>query len=529
MGPEANIDAIQALEKQIEEGKGNIIKLKRDRNSLLNISTRVPPEILGHIFAWRLVRESPFQGLQKGSYSFLLVCHHWFEVASRTPELWSFWGNTFQDWKKRHHRSGATPLDLVFDEWECDPDLFDESLQGAIRNRVKQDTIRRVHLLSGDPHTLASVISSLTPTDVGGRNENIETIALYSEAPPTLDVSNFFARSHLSRLRSLELSGNLRISSWDCLAHRTTLLTSLSLDINASSPSLRPTTAQLFSILTSNPDLQELLLSDTIIPDDAHTSTLKVQLGRLKFLSLAGDSRRLVRLMGQLILPEMLDELSLTIFESTVEDIAQSLAPYMRDYFRRDPRFQNRLGVFSSSSSNSITISVGAVCTQTGVPFLELPQVTLTTSTDRPLPNLLEQLFINLIALIPRERVVYFGVDVDVKPPEAVFSMIPSIEILTIFRGLVSDGFLLPNPNGPHANTKLLPSLRSLRLENVVFLNDNDWSPLTTYLAHQTTDGQTILLVVIGNLPNGCLEVVKGIKGLVTKVARKRYSALEDA
>ena len=46
MGPEANIDLIRVLEKQIEEGNGDIIKLKRDRNSLLNISTRVPPEIL---------------------------------------------------------------------------------------------------------------------------------------------------------------------------------------------------------------------------------------------------------------------------------------------------------------------------------------------------------------------------------------------------------------------------------------------------------------------------------------------------
>ena len=55
MGHETNIDSIQALDKQIEEGKGDIIKLKRVRNSFLNISTRVPPEILGHIFVRCLI------------------------------------------------------------------------------------------------------------------------------------------------------------------------------------------------------------------------------------------------------------------------------------------------------------------------------------------------------------------------------------------------------------------------------------------------------------------------------------------
>jgi len=121
MGREVNAESIRALEKQIEEGKGDIIKLKRARNSLLNISTRVPPEILGDVFAWCLVREVDrslysllhFDGLQKGSHNFLLVCHHWFEVASRTPELWGFWGNSLREWEKYHrHWAGASPLDL---------------------------------------------------------------------------------------------------------------------------------------------------------------------------------------------------------------------------------------------------------------------------------------------------------------------------------------------------------------------------------------------------------------------------------
>ena len=113
MGPEINIDSILALEKQIEEGIGDVTRLKRARNSLLNISTRVPPEILGHVFRWNVIPKGEFDGLRAGSYNFLLVCHHWFEVASNTPELWTFWGNNLNQWSQRYQRSGTAPLDLV--------------------------------------------------------------------------------------------------------------------------------------------------------------------------------------------------------------------------------------------------------------------------------------------------------------------------------------------------------------------------------------------------------------------------------
>jgi len=92
---EIDIDRIRDLEKQIEEGAGDIIKLKRVRNSLLNISRIVPPEILGSIrFHWNVTLDGglpPFGSLPKSTYDFLLVYHHWFEVASHTLELWSFW------------------------------------------------------------------------------------------------------------------------------------------------------------------------------------------------------------------------------------------------------------------------------------------------------------------------------------------------------------------------------------------------------------------------------------------------------
>jgi len=50
-------------------------------------------------------------------------------------------------------------------------------------------------------------------------------------------------------------------------------------------------------------------------------------------------------------------------------------------------------------------------------------------------------------------------------------------------------------------------------------LVDGDWSHLTTYLAHQTSDGQLVSLDVL-NFPDMPEEVEKEVKGLVEKFTR---------
>ena len=518
MSRETNVHSIRALERQIE--------VKRARNSL-NIYVCTPPEILGRVFAWGLVQQAyhpqayrpphsrDFAGLQKGSYNFLLVCHHWFEVASCTPELWGFWGNTLQDGKKRHHRSTATPLDLVLDGGKSNPGvLFDKSLQDAVGNRVVQDTIRKVHLKSRDCGTLTSIVSSLTPKGEGCRNENVESIVLKNKGSTSVDVSNFFARSRLPRLSLLDLSGEIRISSWDHLASRTTHLTTLSLKIYTSPPSPALAASQLFSILARNPNLQELVLFGVALPNVSNGSTFKVPLHDLKILSLAGEFHQLFGLLHRLILPETLDRMDLTGSGSTAEDVSQTLVPYMRDYFQRDTRFQDMLEVTIHSIPGSISISV--TVEWDGTREQDTPYVALNVcaAAETFPPGVRERLLVDLFVPIPGEHVSHFRADTDLKLPEELFFMMPNIMMFHLADVELSEGFLMPNPDGPYADMILLPALEHLSLRDVLPIDD-DWSPLTTFLANQTSDGRNVSLEIIGDISHMGPEVVKEINNLV--------------
>jgi len=257
MGREKDIDSIRALEKLIEghEGHGKtIIQLKRTRNSLLNVSA-LPPEILGSIFRLNTIPHRKFAGLLKGSYNFLLVCYHWFEVASRTPELWSFWGNSIQQWTHRHTRCTTGPVDLVL---EAGGELGDE-LRDALRDRATRDTIRKIHLSQhmGVEPTLNSVISSVIVKGEETRSSSVESFIVETIFGPAVDVSAFFSRYHFPKLRYLRLSG-CSISSWDLLKSRITILTTLKLGRGLSPPQ---DPSHLLSILSSNPLLQDLSLS----------------------------------------------------------------------------------------------------------------------------------------------------------------------------------------------------------------------------------------------------------------------------
>ena len=324
------------MEKQIglEEHEMAIIRLKRTRNSFLNVSTLLPPEILGNIFRWNDIPDGDFGGLPKDSHNFLLVCHHWFEVASHTPDLWSFWGNNVQDWAHWHARCGTAPLDLVLAKYPSYD--FGDELHNALQDCSTRDLIRRVHLRGTRvADLLNSVVSSIVTEGEGTRSNCVESFVLESVDRWPVDVSAFFSQYRLPKLQHLCLSG-CRISSWDWLKSHTMALTTLELgDVEQS-----PTLTQLFAIISSNPLLQNLALSPSSVPHaDGDRSSPQVPLHHLKNLHLRSYFCSVFGLLNQLELPDKMDNLRLTLHGCSNADISNTLGPFLGDCIRRRDGF----------------------------------------------------------------------------------------------------------------------------------------------------------------------------------------------
>ena len=306
MGRETDVDSILALDKRIEELTAELIRLKRSRNLLLHVA-HLPPEILGYIFRFNIIAEvgaPQFAGIHKDSYNFLLVCHHWFEVARSLPELWSFWGNSLEHWKRQHpHSTGTSLLDLVLDGAERRVGSFDETLQYALKDYTARNAIRKFHLRGDDIRLLTTIVSSLIPEDRPFRDSNIESIALTG-----VDVSDLLSSQRFPKLRDLTLSGRFVISPWalDCLESNTAALVNLSLSSN--SPSSIITTSQILSLLASNPNIRSLVLESLKIKDDSgYDFETRVPLCHLEELSLKGDPHHLFPILRRLELPKRVD------------------------------------------------------------------------------------------------------------------------------------------------------------------------------------------------------------------------------
>ena len=509
MNRELNIEPILALDKQIAQ-------LQRTRNSLLNVA-RIPPEILGRIFRFAIIVKTgdpDFAGIQHASYKFLLVCHHWHEVALRTPELWCSWGDSLKDWKWWHSRSGTSVLDLALNAFGYPHGILNGTLQAALRDRATRDAIRKVHLKCWEGMLLDPILSSLTPENNIIRPSSIKSIKLAGHANP----SNFFARHFFPKLQDLSLSGCPDFALGP-LKSCTTALVNLSLSNSIPTCISTPSTSQIISILAANPNLRTLKLKLEVLDNDSKRgSGVPVPLHHLEEFSLEGRAADILPILDRLELRGAVNQAHLDLSDCTLEETRKLVGPYLRDHLQRDPRFGDGLGISLRSTPNYISICVAVV----GIGYHgpeQLPQrdpprarFRLFLNQHAP-PEEMTKMFIDTFAPPPRGRVTYFetrALDI-----EEILAVMPNIEFLHLTGVNVSDGFLQLKPDGPNTNKiRLLPSLRRLYLEDMTAVN-GDWGHLIRYLASKTFDSQTVSLSVFGEEVHICSEAVRQLEELV--------------
>jgi len=538
MDRESNIDSIRAVEEQIREhhDEKTIIKLKRARNSFLNIS-KLPPEVLGNIFHCNVTRNGDFGGLDEGSHNFLLVCHHWFGVALRTPELWHFWGNTPDDWARWCRRSGIAPLDLVLSGDRYSHRYLSDDLWRALNDRATENIVRRVHLKARESNLIDDIINALTADCEEFRSNNMESMVLRNLDIRPVDVSNLFADHRFPKLQHLDFT-NCTISSWDYLSSRTSVLTTLKLDFTRPSVALAstPTTPQLLSMLSSNPTLQSVALLSRVTPDDdgGEVSSSRVQLRHLKELRLDGDFRRVLKFLDQLDHPRNMDDLSLTLLGCDAMDIPRTIGPYLRDHLQRRDRSHGGLSLLVSSGihisrDHQITLRAGdAGGIDFSVPSRAQtnPFVSITATLSRAThKDVLLNAGLDLITYPPREEVVRFRMCHHLAPGLDTYTQFPKLRALSY--GSISPLTAFPNPHLV-ADGEIFPSLEYLSVENMV-ADSADWSPLVAFLANRVSSGNRLDTLVIAHSSHMCPDVTEGIRGMVRelRIVGERRSSLK--
>ncbi|KAF9784967.1 hypothetical protein BJ322DRAFT_799601 [Thelephora terrestris] len=517
MDREIGIDPILISDKQIAEREAELIQLKRSQNSLLSVA-RIPPEILGRIFQMNLIPRVPweedcFATIQTNPYNFLLVCHHWYEVARHTPELWSCWGDNLVDWKRRCLRFENSPVDLVLDGAMTLPGgTFDETIRGALKSRASRDLVRKVHFRRTDKAIEASIISLLTPENDFVRHSSIESIILTG-----VDVADFFARHYFPKLRYLSLNGCSGFALEHLKSH-TKALVNFRLSHEMISRQSIPTTSQILSLLTANPYLQTIALDLIEIDDDVRSGHgFRAPLRHLKRVSFGMDFRCALTILQRLEFSNEMDHLDVCFDDCTLE-AGQSIGPYIRDCLEDDARSKSRLAisVMSNCAGVSLEASVAGVGDRhtnrpqnLGPPYAEFLMMLPRTNIEED-----NRVCIDLLTLLPQERITYLLTDISTGSMEELLVDAPNVEVLRLIDAVILEWFLLPDPSGPNAHRKLLPSLRWLVLEGVK-VEEDDWDPLVRYLAHQASGEQSFSLSLSGKGVHICSNVQEQIRGLV--------------
>ena len=216
-----------------------------------------------------------------------------------------------------------------------------------------------------------------------------------------------------------------------------------------------------------------------------------------------------------------MEKLSLNLHVRDVADISQIIGPYLRNHLQRHDRPRNGLNFLVSPSYR--THSPCGIAFHAGdagginfsapdrVDAFVMVTMRLSTILDR---NGLKRTALDLITHVPREEVVYLQARDNPIDMEDASTQFPNVRALALDTVPLSAAF--PNPNLV-GDGGVFPSLEDIFLQDVV-VDDGDWSPLMIFLARRVSSGNRLDTLVIANSSSMCLEVMKGIRGLVREL-----------
>lgn len=519
---EVNAPAIQNLEAKIQHA-GDTIHLKRLRNSLLNVSIFLPPEILAHIFWWTVVSGlNPSGRISGGTFSFLLVCRYWFDVATSTPSLWAFWGPSLRQCTVFHPYSGAVPLHLNLTNVSSDREVKSPSC--VLRDWNVQRRIRHLDIHT-TPRILAEILSLMSTPQPSSVRSQIQSLTLAVEGlwdpghPGEFpDITDFLGARFPSELRILHIRGCAL--GWESLILCTSKLTHLF--IHAPNGSTKPTVLQLAALFAGNSALEEIDLSLEIIstPEGSLSRTpTSIFLPHLRRLTVRGSVTGHTRLLNRLTFSDALKQVNTDLFlDGIMMDVPAALAPFLQNLFLACQPSQLAIHILYASAGLDINLSRPG---ERGDPedFLMLKM----SSRDVPLWDLVSSLPEEVVSRLPTTSITSLRIrrhsSVYRQDFRRLFRMLSSVQELRITHSDIHDIVQVlasPSPTGEDDEPALLPRLHTFQLREIDFTSSLHFDTATHlghFLEQRCRDGLPLGRLSMVYCPHISLDACSGFAG----------------
>jgi len=509
-----NPSTIQNLEAKAQYYVQETNRLKRLRNSL-NLSVCVAPEILGYIFWWCVSSGvGPRGRIARNTFNFLLVCRYWFNVATSTPSLWTFWGTSLRECVAFHRYSGAVPVYLNLIDASTNQDIREAS--GVFQDLGVQRRIRHLHVHT-PPKTLADILSFMSIPQPSPIRSQIRSLMLtvegswIPERPEELvpDITSFLNTHSFPELQTLRLRGcNLR---WECLILQTSKLTHLF--VHAYDKSSKPTVLQLAALFASNSALEEINLSLEITStpgDNLPESSSSVFLPRLRRLTVHGNVAGHAQLLNLLTFSNELEHVKIDLFlDGIVTDVAAALTPFLPNIFHK--RQLSNLAIHIVYALVGLSINVSRLGERSEPEdFLMLRISSLDMGFWDVAPTLSEEIArrlpaANVAGLSIRRYSAMFRQDFS-----HLFQTVGAVQELRVTDSAINDIIQVlasPSPTVEGGETTLLPRLHTLRLKDINFASTPHAGAvlrLSHLLEQRYQDGIPLSKLSMAYCPNLC-------------------------